>query len=185
MYLDLMRHIFYIQPRSKLVNFRSDAMHIEFDGWHRIMTWTTQVTSFCTALALNHRSCSLGEVDYIVLYGPPGQTGETAFRFASAPIVSVPPFVSSDFSNGTLTISYSLLNASQFISIQDNQSKVVVIVLDKLTANTWHAPVIAGEGDFGQFFSIGTNRRLETSWCCSSSAFWIVFQAFLFPDRTS
>ncbi|KAG6881739.1 hypothetical protein C0992_000309, partial [Termitomyces sp. T32_za158] len=123
------------------------------------MTWTTRVTtSFYLALALNHHSRSLEEVDYIVFYGPPGQTGEMAFQFASAPVISVPPFVSSDFSNGTLTISYSFLTGSQFITIQHNQGTVVVIVLDKFTANTWHAPVIAGEGDFGQFFSIGTNQ---------------------------
>ncbi|KAH0584129.1 hypothetical protein H2248_009695 [Termitomyces sp. 'cryptogamus'] len=126
-----------------------------------IMTWTTQVSaSLDIVWVLTHLSHSLEEVDYIVFYGPPGQTGETAFRFTSAPVISTPSSVSSDFINGTLTISYSFLSGSQFITIQNNQSMVVAIVLDKVTANTWHAPVISGEGDFGQFFSIGTNKSI-------------------------
>ncbi|KAG5342006.1 hypothetical protein C0989_006155 [Termitomyces sp. Mn162] len=125
------------------------------------MTWTTQVSaSLDIVWVLSHLSHSLEEVDYIVFYGPPGQTGETAFRFTSAPVISTPSSVSSDFINGTLTISYSFLSGSQFITIQNNQSMVVAIVLDKVTANTWHAPVISGEGDFGQFFSIGTNKSI-------------------------
>ncbi|KAG6888064.1 hypothetical protein C0995_010839 [Termitomyces sp. Mi166 len=117
----------------------------------------------CTATRILYSTADLGKTDYIVFYGPPGQIGETAFRFTSVPVVSTSSSVSSGFTNGTLIISYSLLSGSQFITIQStNQSTVVVIVLDKITANTWHAPVIAGEGDFGQFFSIGTNQRLAT-----------------------
>lgn len=166
MNLVVFRRTFYIQLRSELTRVWCHIYRVW--RWLRIMTWTTQVArSFCIVFALNHCSRSLGEVDYIVLYGLLGQTGETAFRFASAPILSAPSFVSSDFSNGILTISYPLSNGSQFITIQHDQSTVVVIVLDKFTANTWHAPVIAGEGDFGQFFSIGTNQRLATSWMLS------------------
>ncbi|KAF8078179.1 glycoside hydrolase family 35 protein [Lyophyllum atratum] len=107
-----------------------------------IMTWTT-----------------IGNIDYIVLYGPLGQTGETSFRFSNAPVVSKPPTVISSFSNGTLTLNYSL-NGVQFITITSGGNTVVAIILDKATANTWHAPIIPGSGDFGEFFSLGTNQSV-------------------------
>ncbi|KAG6854992.1 hypothetical protein C0991_009815, partial [Blastosporella zonata] len=116
-----------------------------------------------TATHILYSTSEIGTTDYIVFYGLVGQTGETAFSFGSAPTVSAPPTVLSSFDNDILTISYSLLSGSQFITIKDGQKTVVVIVLDKATANTWHAPVIAGKGNFGEFFSIGTNQSVLVS----------------------
>ncbi|RDB21488.1 putative beta-galactosidase A [Hypsizygus marmoreus] len=107
-----------------------------------IMTWTT-----------------IGTTDYIILYAPSSQTGETALRFTSAPTVLGPSSVTNTYSNGTLTLNY-LLSGSQFITITSGGNALVMILMDKETANTWHAPTIPGTGTFGQFFSIGTNQTV-------------------------
>lgn len=96
-------------------------------------------------------------VDYIVVYSPSGQSGETAFRFATAPVVTSTPSVTSTYASGTLIINY-VLGDPQFISIVSGNNTIVLVVMDKTRANTWHAPVIPGVGTFGQFFSVGTNQ---------------------------
>ncbi|KAF7365411.1 Beta-galactosidase [Mycena venus] len=112
-----------------------------------IMTWTT-----------------IDNTDYIILYAPAGQTGETSFLFNSAPTVDLAAAngVSSSFSNGTLVLSYTL-NGSSFVTITLGTTSIVAIILDKPTANQWHAPIIAGPGTFGNFFSIGTNQTVLVS----------------------
>ncbi|KAG6910916.1 hypothetical protein DXG01_006599 [Tephrocybe rancida] len=116
-----------------------------------------------TATHILYSTAEIDATDYIILYGPVGQTGETAFLFGNGPTVSGPPTVLSNFANGILTLSYSLMRGSQFITIKNGAKTIVVTVLDKSTANTWHAPVIAGEGNFGEFFSIGTNQSVLVS----------------------
>ncbi|KAF8892186.1 glycosyl hydrolases family 35-domain-containing protein [Infundibulicybe gibba] len=97
-----------------------------------IMTWT-----------------SIGGVDYIILYAPSGQTGETAIRFASTPVVTTTnaPNLSQKF---WITI----------VPITSGGVSIVLILMDKATANKWNAPIISGSGNFGQFFSVGTNTSL-------------------------
>ncbi|KAJ7288517.1 glycoside hydrolase family 35 protein [Mycena rebaudengoi] len=106
-----------------------------------IMTWTT-----------------IDATDYIVL------PGETSFIFASAPVVNLggASGVSSSFTNGTLVLGYTL-NGSAFVTIRSGTKVIVVVLLDKQTANTWHAPIIAAPGNFGNFFSIGTNQTVLVS----------------------
>ncbi|KAJ7714217.1 glycoside hydrolase family 35 protein [Mycena metata] len=112
-----------------------------------IMTWTT-----------------IDKTDYIILYAPSGQTGETSFVFSSAPNVDLAGVsgVSSTFSNGTLVLNYSV-NGSAFVPITLGTTSIVAVILDKPTANQWHAPVIAGSGTFGNFFSIGSNQTVLVS----------------------
>ncbi|KAK7048172.1 beta-galactosidase [Favolaschia claudopus] len=112
-----------------------------------IMTWTT-----------------IDNTDYIVFYAPAGQTGETSFTFDSAPNVNLAGTsgVSSTFSNGTLVLSYTL-NGSSFVPITLGNASIVAVILDKSTANQWHAPLIAGSGTFGKIFSIGTNETVLVS----------------------
>ncbi|KAJ7134399.1 glycoside hydrolase family 35 protein [Mycena epipterygia] len=112
-----------------------------------IMTWTT-----------------IDNTDYIIFYAPAGQTGETAFLFDSAPTVDLNGLsdVSSNFSNGTLVLSYTL-NGSAFVPITFKGTSIVAILLDKQTANQWHAPIIPGRGEFGNFFSVGTNETVLVS----------------------
>ncbi|KAJ7714180.1 glycoside hydrolase family 35 protein [Mycena metata] len=112
-----------------------------------IMTWTT-----------------IDKTDYIILYAPSGQTGETSFVFSSAPNVNLAGVsgVSSTFSNGTLVLNYSV-NGSAFVPITLGTTSIVAVILDKPTANQWHAPVIAGSGTFGNFFSIGSNQTVLVS----------------------
>ncbi|KAJ7264004.1 glycoside hydrolase family 35 protein [Mycena haematopus] len=112
-----------------------------------IMTWTT-----------------IDNTDYIIFYAPPGQTGETSFLFNSAPNVNLAGTsgVSSTFSNGTLVLSYTL-NGSSFVPITLDKTRIVAMILDKPTANQWHAPIIAGPGSFGNFFSIGSNETVLVS----------------------
>jgi hypothetical protein len=107
----------------------------------------------------SHSVRSIDKTDYIILYAPSGQTGETSFLFASEPNVKLDGLtgVTSTFSNGQLVLSYTL-NGSAFVPISYKRNNIVAILLDKPTANQWHAPIIAGPGPFGNFFSVGTNE---------------------------
>jgi hypothetical protein len=102
---------------------------------------------------------SIAATDYIILYALPGQTGETVFLFDSKPTVNLSNAsnINSTFSNGTLTLQY-LLDGSQFVTIEHDNSAIVVIIMDKTVANQWHAPVIPGVGSFSDHFSIGSNE---------------------------
>ncbi|KAJ7505516.1 glycoside hydrolase family 35 protein [Mycena galericulata] len=115
-----------------------------------IMTWTT-----------------IDNTDYVIFYAPSGQTGETSFLFdlagpqAKADLVGLSG-VSSSILNGTLVLGYTL-NGSVFVPITLGETNIVAILLDKQTANQWHAPIIAGPGQFGNFFSVGTNETVLVS----------------------
>ncbi|KAJ7069972.1 glycoside hydrolase family 35 protein [Mycena amicta] len=104
-----------------------------------IMTWTT-----------------IDSTDYV------GKAEKTAFLFPSAPtVISSSPAagIASTFANGTLTLNYGL-NGSSFVTITQGSTKIVAVILDKSTANQWHAPLIAGEGAFANYFSIGSNQTV-------------------------
>ncbi|KII85955.1 glycoside hydrolase family 35 protein [Plicaturopsis crispa FD-325 SS-3] len=109
-----------------------------------IMTWTT-----------------IDDTDFLILYAPAGQTGETAIQFASQPTVDLSSAsgASATFDNDTLLLNYPL-SGSQFISITLANSSYVLLLLDKTTASQWSAPIISGDGDYGDFFSIGSNRTV-------------------------
>ncbi|KAJ3994765.1 glycoside hydrolase family 35 protein [Lentinula boryana] len=109
-----------------------------------IMTWSTIDTT-----------------DYIILYAPPTQMGETAFLFDFQPTIDLSngPNVNMTFSNGTLTLQY-LLDGSQFVMIEGDDLKLVVIIMDKTVANQWHAPVVSGNKAFSNYFSIGSNETV-------------------------
>ncbi|KAF8997897.1 glycoside hydrolase family 35 protein [Cyathus striatus] len=83
--------------------------------------------------------------------------GRDGFPVLDKPVadISSSPNVSSSFVNGTFTLSYTL-NGSQFIPIRSGSTSIVAVILDKATANSWHAPVISHPGTFGSYFSIGT-----------------------------
>ncbi|KAG6833503.1 hypothetical protein H0H87_006075 [Tephrocybe sp. NHM501043] len=136
--------------------------NITFNGRESKILVTDYVFGSTTTHIL-YSTAEIGATDYIVFYGPVGQLGETVFRFESAPTVSGPPTVQSTFASDMLTLSYSLLSGSQVVTVKNGNKTVVVIVLDKATANIWHAPVIAGKGNFGEFFSIGTNQSVLVS----------------------
>lgn len=107
------------------------------------MTWTT-----------------IDNQDYIILYASPGQTGETVFNFVSTPTVDLSnaPGVISKISGNHLTLNY-MLQGFGVTTITVGTNKVHVVIMDKTTALQWHASDIAGKGDFGAHFSIGTNQR--------------------------
>ncbi|KAJ8456901.1 hypothetical protein ONZ45_g18534 [Pleurotus djamor] len=110
-----------------------------------IMTWTT-----------------IGDTDYIILYAGAGQTAETALLFDTRPVVnqlSSGLNTTSAFSDGILTINNEF-TGSQLLSVQSGPSSIVVLFLDKPTAYTWHAPILARPGNFGSFFSVGTNETV-------------------------
>ncbi|KAK7462971.1 hypothetical protein VKT23_007552 [Stygiomarasmius scandens] len=109
-----------------------------------IMTWTM-----------------IDDTDYIILYAPAGQTGETVFLADAEPTLDLSDAsdVTSSFADGALTLSYTL-GGSHFIPMQIDGNSVVIALMDKATANQWHAPVISGEGSFGDYFSIGTNESI-------------------------
>ncbi|KAF9472855.1 glycoside hydrolase family 35 protein [Pholiota conissans] len=109
-----------------------------------VMTWTT-----------------IDVDDYIILYAPSGQVGETAFELANPAVdLSSFPSVSSRFNNGLLTLNYNL-GGIQIIPIQNGNTKLFVMIMDKATANKWHAPVINNpSSSFGNFFSVGSNTSI-------------------------
>ncbi|TFK39704.1 glycoside hydrolase family 35 protein [Crucibulum laeve] len=116
-----------------------------------------------SATRILYSTADIDKTDYIILYAPAGQTGETAFRFTNQPSIIFPspafPNITSTFANGTFTLSYTL-SGSQFIPITGNGNSLVIVLMDKATANKWHAPVIPASGTFGNFFSVGTNETV-------------------------
>ncbi|KAL9713437.1 hypothetical protein Ac2012v2_003047 [Leucoagaricus gongylophorus] len=114
---------------------------------------------YSTAEFDTHLYSSVDDVDYLLLYSPGGQTGETVFTFSSAPTVSAPPNVFSNFTDGSLILHYTLTGI-QFVTIVSTGNKINLLIMDKLTAYTWHAPIIAESGAFGNFYSIGTNTTV-------------------------
>lgn len=46
------------------------------------------------------------------------------------------------------------------MTIVSAENKINILIMDKLTAYTWHAPIIAESGAFGNFYSIGTNTTI-------------------------
>ncbi|TRM69220.1 glycoside hydrolase family 35 protein [Schizophyllum amplum] len=114
-----------------------------------ILYSTAEITTWTT----------IDSTDYIVLYAGAGQTGQTALLFNKEPDVSVEEgsSVESSFSDGVLTIDYAL-DGLEAVSINDGS--IVLLLMDKATANTWSVSDIAGEGDFGGFFSVGTNQSV-------------------------
>lgn len=68
------------------------------------------------------------------------------------------PGISSTFQSGILTLNYGL-SGVHFVNITPGPANpIVVVLMDKASANKWHAPIIAGSGTFGEFFSVGTNQ---------------------------
>ncbi|CAK5269747.1 unnamed protein product [Mycena citricolor] len=102
--------------------------------------------------------------DYVILYAEAGQTGETAFMFGSHATQIIQPnhSVNSRILNGSLILDYTL-NGTAFIPISIGTSQIIVILVQKDLAYQWHAPLIAGNGKFGNYFSIGTNSTLLVS----------------------
>jgi hypothetical protein len=101
---------------------------------------------------------SIDDIDYLVLYAGKNQTGETALVLANKPNVNLhnSNTVHSAYDNttGLLYLNYAL-SGSSFVSVGSN---LMVVVLEKPVALTWHAPVIAGDGVHGKFYGIGSNE---------------------------
>ncbi|PPQ68112.1 hypothetical protein CVT26_005733 [Gymnopilus dilepis] len=118
-------------------NFGRNGINILYST-AEILTWTT-----------------IGSVDYVLLFAPAGQTGETAIQLAKPTLdLSKLPNVSSRFSNGLLTLNYAV-GGSQLVTIEDGNRTIGVVILDKRTAYNWHAPILAKQATFGNYFSIG------------------------------
>ncbi|VDB90643.1 unnamed protein product [Peniophora sp. CBMAI 1063] len=108
-----------------------------------IFTWTT-----------------IGDRDYLVLYAQPGENGETVLKLDNEPTVSLTeaPTATSAYEDGLLYLNYAL-DGDQYIDVEGNSS-TTIIVLDKKSAYNWHAPILPGDGDFPNFFSIGSNASV-------------------------
>ncbi|KAF8882056.1 glycoside hydrolase family 35 protein [Gymnopilus junonius] len=133
-------------PSSGLLTLNGLDSKILVTDFSAIMTWTT-----------------IDSVDYVLLFAPAGQTGETAIHLED-PVLNLSESlnVSSRFANGLLTLNYAV-GGNQLISIQDGSKSLGIIVLDKYTAYSWHAAVLARDGNFGNYFSIGSNDTVLVS----------------------
>ncbi|KAK7686364.1 hypothetical protein QCA50_010588 [Cerrena zonata] len=109
-----------------------------------VMTWTT----------IDNR-------DYLILYALPGQSGETVFNFGSTPDVNLDnaPGVTSSISGNSVTLNYKLQGISS-VTITSGGKTIEVLIMDKSTALQWNAVDIPGRGNFGGFFSFGTNQSV-------------------------
>ncbi|KAG9123890.1 hypothetical protein FRC07_013609 [Ceratobasidium sp. 392] len=119
-----------------------------------VMTWTTFTANSQESIT------SIDDVDYLVLYAGKGQTGETAMIVQSAPQVNFhgSATVQSTYNatTGVLYLNYAL-SGSSFVAVGSN---LMVAILEKPVALTWHAPVIAGQGVHGRFYGIGSNETV-------------------------
>ncbi|OBZ69864.1 putative beta-galactosidase A [Grifola frondosa] len=109
-----------------------------------VLTWTT-----------------IDKSDYIILYAPEGQTGESLFQFHSEHSVNLTnaPAVAAISTNDTVTLNYQL-GPSKYVSVNTGGRTIVVLLLSKETAGQWHVPVIPSNSNFGEYFSVGTNQSV-------------------------
>lgn len=149
-------------PRSGVLTFNGrDSKIIVTDyvfgkAQYKILYSTAEIMTWST----------IGTTDYLVLYAPANQTGETAFVFSTPPQVNMTNVQNASAAQSTVNgtgifmLNY-VLAGSQSISIQTKTSNLTVILMDKATANQWHAPIIpnASQG-FGNFFGVGTNQSI-------------------------
>ncbi|KAF8578602.1 glycoside hydrolase family 35 protein [Ramaria rubella] len=109
-----------------------------------IMTWTT-----------------IDDIDYLIVYAPSGQTGETVFSLSSEPTINLNGALNvlSTWTDGTLRLNFAL-RGSTFVDVSTSRASLRIVILDKDIANTWHAPLLGGEGAFSNYYSIGTNQTV-------------------------
>ena len=86
--------------------------------------------------------------------------GETVLTFSSQPQVDLrnAPGVKSVVSQNTVTLNY-VLGEPAFTTIKAGGKTTVVGTMQKETALNWHVVDLPEPGTFGNYFSIGTNRR--------------------------
>jgi hypothetical protein len=103
---------------------------------------------------------SIENTDYILVYAPTGQSAEMMFSFDNAPQIDLSNAlgVAATTTNSTLTLNY-VTGSPAWIRVSIGQeATIVIVIMDKVAAGSWHAPVIAASGTFGNYFSIGTNE---------------------------
>ena len=106
-------------------------------------------------------STSLGDVDYLVVYGEPGQPYTLAFPDPNSQVdqLSGSHHVTSSVSNGRTVMAFNIsAGESTIIKVSGGKREVRVIILDTETAYlTWEVVVDAG-GDHGNHhYLIGSN----------------------------
>ncbi|KAI0339557.1 glycoside hydrolase family 35 protein [Trametopsis cervina] len=105
---------------------------------------------------------AIDQTDYIIFYVPTGQSVEIMLTFSDDPIVDLSDAhgAAASISNNTLTVNH-ILGPTAWIPVTVGvQRSTVLIIMDKATASNWHAPVIPGSNEFGNYFSIGTNQSV-------------------------
>lgn len=102
----------------------------------------------------------MDDIEYIVFYALKGQTGETVFDLNDPPISisSSTVNVNHTVSGSTVTLNY-ILDGASFVTISCGPKSVVAVILEKQVALQWHATDLTGDGTYGNYFSVGTNRR--------------------------
>lgn len=102
----------------------------------------------------------MGDLDYLLLYANSGQTGETAFLFPESPkVVVAHGAANTSFASGVLRLNYDL-SGMTVVNINTTLATLVVVIMEKAIANTWHAPLLATSNPLGNFFSIGSNATV-------------------------
>lgn len=81
--------------------------------------------------------------------------------FSSTPTVNLKnaPGVNASVSQNNVTLNYALGDPA-FTTIQAGSQSIVFITMQKEIALQWHAVDIPASGDFGNYFSIGTNQSI-------------------------
>ncbi|KAJ3482157.1 hypothetical protein NLI96_g7176 [Meripilus lineatus] len=104
---------------------------------------------------------TMDDIEYIVFYALKGQTGETVFDLNDPPISisSSTVNVNHTVSGSTVTLNY-ILDGASFVTISCGPKSVVAVILEKQVALQWHATDLTGDGTYGNYFSVGTNRSV-------------------------
>ncbi|TDL23439.1 glycoside hydrolase family 35 protein [Rickenella mellea] len=147
-------------PKSGSLTLGSSSLGREFKILPADFVFGVSKTNMLYTTAEVYSWTTLDRSDFIVLYAPAGQTGETAFKLASSAItVTKDSGVTSTVSGNLVTLNYNL-NGVQHATITAGTATIQVIMVDKATAYNWHFPVIAGTGTFANYFSVGTNQSV-------------------------
>ena len=106
-------------------------------------------------------STSFGEVDYLVLYGDPGQPYTLAFPDPDCKIeqLSGSPAVVTSSSHGRTLVDYSIsAGESSVLKVNGGTREVRVVILNTAVAYFAWEVVIPQSGDFANHYLIGSNE---------------------------
>ncbi|ORX38601.1 glycoside hydrolase superfamily [Kockovaella imperatae] len=128
------------------------------------------VTNYCWgASCISHSSSAIltsttmGDVDYLIVYGAPDQPYQIAFPDTHCVInqTTGSTQVSSSVSQGRTVMTYNLTAGDHsIVQVTGGTRTVMIHILDTMVANFAWETLVVGTGDYGSHYLIGSNETV-------------------------